>query len=87
MTSLILKLNLIWNKIRSKVNTKCDKISQIHKGSWCGFSGGGGLVAEFCLTPTTPQTVALWLRCPWDFPRILEWVAIFFSRGSSWIRD
>ena len=54
MTSLILKLNLIWNKTRSKVNTECDKISQIHKGSWCGFSGGGGLVAEFCLTLTTP---------------------------------
>ena len=25
------------------------------------------------------------LLCPWDFPaRVLEWVAIFFSRGSSW---
>ena len=87
MTALILKLNLIWIKIRSKVNTKCDKISQIHKGSWCGFSGGGGLVAEFCLTLATPQTVAPWLYCPWDFLRILEWVAIFFSRGSSWTRD
>ena len=26
--------------------------------------------------------------CPWDFQaRILEWVAISFSRGSSWPRD
>ena len=26
--------------------------------------------------------------CPWNFPaRILEWVAISFSRGSSWPRD
>ena len=26
--------------------------------------------------------------CPWDFPgRILEWVAISFSNGSSWPRD
>ena len=26
--------------------------------------------------------------CPWDFPaRILEWVAIFSSRGSSWLRN
>ena len=28
------------------------------------------------------------LLCPWDFPgKILEWVAIFFSRGSSAPRD
>ena len=28
------------------------------------------------------------LLCPWSFPaRILEWVAISFSRGSSWSRD
>ena len=28
-----------------------------------------------------------WLLCPWDSPRILEWIAIFSSRGSSWPRD
>ena len=28
------------------------------------------------------------LLCPWDFPgKILEWVDISFSRGSSWPRD
>ena len=28
------------------------------------------------------------LLCPWNYPgRILEWVAISFSRGSSWPRD
>jgi len=39
-------------------------------------------------------THVLWpsrLLCPWDFPfkntRILEWVAISFSRRSSWLRD
>ena len=26
-----------------------------------------------------------WMLCPWEFPTgILEWVTIFFSRGSSW---
>jgi len=25
--------------------------------------------------------------CPWDFPRVLEWVVISFSRGSSWPSD
>ena len=28
-----------------------------------------------------------YLFCPWDSPRIQEWVAIPFSRGSSWFRD
>ena len=31
-----------------------------------------------------PWTVVLQLLCPWDFQaRVLQWVAIFFSRGSS----
>ena len=37
---------------------------------------------------TTPWTVEARLLCPWNFPaRILEWVAISFSRWSSWARD
>ena len=36
----------------------------------------------------TPWTVAPQLLCPWDSQaRILEWVAISSSRGSSWPRD
>ena len=36
----------------------------------------------------TPWTVAHQLLHPWDSPaRILEWVAISFSQGSSWPRD
>ena len=37
-----------------------------------------------------PWTVVLQLLCPWDFPGKntgAEWVAIFFSRGSSWPRN
>ena len=37
----------------------------------------------------TPWTVApTRLLCPWDFPvRIMGWIVIPFSRGSSWLRD
>ena len=36
----------------------------------------------------TPWTVACWLLCPWILQaRILEWVAIPFSRGSFGPRD
>ena len=35
----------------------------------------------------TPWTIAARLLCSWDFPgKILEWVAISSSRGSSWPR-
>ena len=52
--------------------------------------GGGGLVANLCPTLVTP-----WTAC--SLPgssvhgivpaKILEWVAIFFSKGSSGLRD
>ena len=63
--------------------------------SWAQLSdtaqhgAGGGLVAELGLTPGTPWTVA----CPGSSvhgisqARILEWVASFFSQGSSRPRD
>ena len=36
----------------------------------------------------TTWTVARRFPCPWDFPvKNTEWVAITFSRGSSWPRD
>ena len=45
-------------------------------------------VAQSCPTLATPWTVATRLLCPWIFQaRILEWVAISFSRGSSLPRD
>ena len=36
----------------------------------------------------TPWTVPTRLLCPWDFPgKMQEWVAISYSRGSSWPRN
>ena len=46
------------------------------------------LVIKSCLTLAVPWTVACQASLSWDFPaRILEWVAISFSRGSSQPRD
>ena len=47
--------------------------------------GGGGLVAKSCLTLTTPWTVARQAALSMGIlqARILEWVGISFSRGSS----
>ena len=44
-------------------------------------------VVPNCLQPHGPWQVRF--LCPWDFfqARILEWVAISSSRGSSWTRD
>ena len=51
--------------------------------------GSGGLIAKPCLTLETPH--GLWPArrlCPWDLQsRILEWIVISFSRGSSQHRD
>ena len=50
-------------------------------GDFIHALGGGGLVAKSCLTLVTLWTVAY--QDPWDSQaRILEWVAISFSRGS-----
>ena len=49
---------------------------------------GGGLVAESCPTLATPWAVAC--QAPLSSilqARILEWVAVFFSRGSSQPRN
>ena len=40
-------------------------------------------VAPVVSDVTTLRTAVLQALCPWDFPRILEWVAISFSRASS----
>ena len=49
------------------------------------YGGGVALVAKLYLTPLMiPWTVAHQALLSWDFPgRILEWVAISFSRGFS----
>jgi len=48
----------------------------------------GAMLSGYSLISATPWTVAHRLLCPRDFPaRILEWVAISFSRESSWPRD
>ena len=56
-----------------------------------GSGGGGGLIAKSCLTLATPWTVDCSLPDSSvhgiSQARILEWVAISFSRGSSWPRD
>ena len=44
------------------------------------IAGGDGLVAKLCPTLVTPWTVAC--QAPLE-AKILEWVAIPFSRGSS----
>ena len=55
------------------------------------LSGGGGVVIKLCLTLVTPWTVAhlalLSSMHGISQARILEWVAISFSKGSSWSRD
>ena len=47
------------------------------------------LVAPSCLALLTPWTVASWTPLSMGFSRQehWEWVAIPFSRGSSWVRD
>ena len=53
-----------------------------------GGGGGDGLVTKLCSTLETPKTS---LQGSFVhgilYARILEWVAIFFSRGSSRPRD
>ena len=62
---------------------------QIQQGSLRDCGGGGGLVIESCLTLTTPWTGNLPGSSVHEIlqARILEWVAISFSRGSSRPRD
>ena len=70
-----------------------------HKAAvWLGTCGGGGLVAQLCPTLASPRTVSDPLD-PMDCSlpgssvhgifqaRILERVAISFSRGSSQLRN
>ena len=60
----------------------------IKGGQWDLFNGGGGLVTKLCPTLVTP-----WTNPPGTSvrgisqARILEWVAISSSRGSSQPRD
>ena len=58
------------------------------KKMWCTYEKRK-LIAQ-SLTLWIPGTVPACLLCPWNSPgktRILEWVAISFSRGSSLPRD
>ena len=57
------------------------KLCATFLGSWSVCSAVSDSLWPCGLQPTR-------LLYPWDFPaRILEWVAISFSRGSSWPRD
>ena len=64
-----------------------------HAFTPCSESGSSGDRSVLCVCSAsrarlfvTPWPVKL--LCPWDSPAtILEWVAIFSSRGSSWPRD
>ena len=49
--------------------------------------GGGGLVTKSCPTLATPWTVAYQALSTRFSTRILEWVVIFFTKGSSWPRN
>ena len=59
------------------------------EGPPCRWGGGGGLVAKSCPAPATPWTVAFQAPLSMEilWARILEWVAIFFSQGSSQPRN
>ena len=47
-----------------------------------------GLIAQFCPTLQPHGLHSASLLCPWILhARILEWIAIHLSRGSSWPRD
>ena len=47
-----------------------------------------GLVTKWCPTLVTSWTIAARLLCPWiSEARILGWIALSFSRGSSLLRD
>ena len=58
-------------------------------GKYSYYHFGGGLVAKSCLSFVTPWTVAH--KAPWSMrilqARILEWVVMASSRGSSQLRD
>ena len=56
--------------------------------STLGMNLGGGLVIKLCLTLVTPWAIMPVSSVYGVFqPRILEWVAISFSRGSFQPRD
>ena len=56
--------------------------------STLGMNLGGGLVIKLCLTLVTPWAIMPGFSVHGVFQaRILEWVAIYFSRGSSQPRD
>ena len=58
-------------------------VTQLREGKGREGKGSCSVVSD-SLQPHGPTTL---LR-PWNFPgRVLEWVAISFSRGSSWSRD
>ena len=50
---------------------------------------GGGLVTKLCLTLVTPMDSGAWEATVHGIlqARILEWVAISFSRGSSQLKN
>ena len=56
--------------------------SNIHRASVCMC-----VHDQSCPTLLAPWTVALQAPLSMEFSRILEWVAISFSRGSSWLRN
>ena len=63
--------------------------SQSSNSSHPPFPRGGGLVTKLCLTLATPWTVACQASSVHGIlqARVLEWVAISFSRGSSQPRN
>ena len=86
---------LIWKVIKQKLR-QGEYVPKYWAGSaedgtwaWSFFPPGGGLVAKSCLTLVTTWTVA----CPASSvhgilqARMLKWVVISFSRGSSWPRN
>ena len=90
ITHLYLNLNVQWiSETCCLVAKLCLTLFQSMDCRPPGSSVFGGLVVKSCLTLVTPWTVV----CQGSFvhgilqARILKWVAISFSRGSSWPRD
>ena len=86
-----------WIEVAQSCLTLCDPMDYnlCESSMWSSYtlhqplSHNGGLVAMLCPTLVTPWIAAC--QAPPSMrilqARILEWVAIYFSRGSSWLRD
>ena len=88
-TELFLKHVFIRGKGEGKLKNDYPSLSPVTGLTSRHCGGGGGFVAKSCPTLVTPRTVAS--QAPLSMgilqARIQKWIAISFSRGSSWPRN